>query len=164
MDFFSNLMELAAILPTPPTGTPNELAADGIEFFETWLKRIGGFVAFIGAIKLALNIKNDDTKEQLTSILTMVAGFMICDAVGNLDIFNIPDKYTEAAAKTEFDSIVEFIGDWVRRVGAFGMALGAIMFGFAIKDNDAGAKVNGTKAFVAGAIVVAIAGILETFI
>ncbi len=165
MEIFTDVMDvLATILPNPPTGTPNELLTDGVEFFEVWLKRIGGFVAFAGAIKLALNLRTDDTKEQLSAVLIMVAGFMISDAVSAMDIFNIPATYTEASANIEFDSIVDFIAKWIRRVGAFGILLGSITIGFSIKDNDASSKVTGIKSLIVGAMVVAITGILKTFI
>lgn len=155
---------LANILPTPPVGPPNTLAQEGIEFFGLWISRIGGLVAFIGAIKFALSLKSDDSKEQLLAILTMVSGFMIRAAVMDLSIFNIPASYSVAAANAEFASIMNFIGDWTRRVGALGLFIGAIMFGFAIKDNNATSKVTALKTFVAGAVIAAVSVLLPTFV
>ena len=56
------------------------------------------------------------------------------------------------------------IGRWTRRVGAAGTLVGAVMFGFSIKDNNAVGKVAALKTFAAGAIVVSVSGILHTFI
>lgn len=159
-----DLINLAlAILPNPPSGTPGELAADGITFFSTWIARIGGIVAFIGAIKFALSIKNEDAREQLQSILIMVSGFMIVSAVRSLDIFNFPAVYSEYAANAEFESILDFIGKWVRRVGGLALLLGAIMFGLSIKDNNANSKVSSLKTIASGAITMAVSFILPTF-
>ena len=155
---------LANILPNPPTGTPNELAKDGIEFFSIWIARIGGLVAFIGAIKLALSLKDDNAKEQQLSLLVMISGYMIKAAVSDLNIFHIPAVYSEAAANAEFQAILSFIGKWIRRVGAFGMFMGAVMLGLSMKSNDAGQKVNGLKALSSGGIVVAVSSILSTFV
>ena len=69
---------MAAILPN--TGAPENpayLAQTGLTFFGTWISRIGGLVAFIGAIKFALSIKADETRDQLPALLTMVSGFRI---------------------------------------------------------------------------------------
>lgn len=164
MDILSQFMILLDILPTPPEGTPSELAQNGITFFATWIERCGGLIAFIGAVKLALSIKDDNTKEQMLAILVMVSGFMIKAAVGDLNIFNIPKTYTEAAANAEFQSILKFIGKWTRRVGAFGMFMGAASLGLSMKNHDAGQKVLALRAIASGGIVVAISAILHTFV
>ena len=63
------LSALATILPTTGApGTPATLAQTGLTFFGTWISRIGGLVAFIGAIKFALSIKSDDSREQIPRI------------------------------------------------------------------------------------------------
>lgn len=155
---------LANILPDPPVGTPNELAEKGIEFFGLWIARIGGFVAFAGAIKFALALNTDDSKEQLQSILVMVSGFMVRAAVNELSIFNIPAVYTVAAANAEFKAIMNFIGDWTRRVGALGLLIGAVMFALAIKDNNAVTKISGMKTLMAGAIISSVSLILPYFV
>lgn len=160
MNFITAIM---AILPTPPSGTPAELAADGIGFFGTWIARIGGLIAFIGAIKFALSIKSEDAKEQLQAVLIMVSGFMIVSAVRSIDIFNIPATYSEAAANNEFAAILRFIGKWTRRVGALALLLGSIMFGLSIKDNNANNKVSSLKTISAGAVAMAVSLILPTF-
>ena len=62
-----SLLPVAAILPTLPTvTTPSDLMHGAIEFFNTWIARIGGIVALIGMIKFALSIKNEDARESLT--------------------------------------------------------------------------------------------------
>lgn len=164
MKILSQFAALLMVLPTPPSGTPNELAKDGIAFFATWIARIGGLVAFCGAIKFALSIKDDNSKDQLLAVLVMISGFMIKAAVKDLSIFNIPATYSTAAANAEFEAIMRFIGRWTRRVGALGMFLGAIMFSIAAKNSDAGQKVNGLKTLASGGIVVAVSSILSTFV
>ncbi len=158
------LMCMVNILPDPPSGTPNELAEKGIEFFSLWIDRMGGLVAFIGAIKFALSIKSDDAKEQLQAVLTMISGFMIQAAVGNIDIFQMPAVYTQAAADAEFRAILDFIGSWARRVGALAAFLGAVLFGFAVKDNNAGQKVTALKTIAAGGITMSVAALLSSFV
>ena len=152
---------LAAILPdTGVPANPAVLAQTGLEFFGRWISRIGGLVAFIGAIKFALSIKSDETRDQLPALLTMVSGFMIQAAIANLGIFEL----TTTDAETIFQNILLFIGTWTRRVGAAGTLVGAVMFGFAVKDNNAVGKVAALKTFAAGAIVVSVSGILYTFV
>lgn len=146
---------LADILPTVPTGTPGELAQGAIDFFGIWIGRVGGVVAIVGAVKFALSIKSDDPKEQLQAILIMVSGFMIQSAI-SAGLFDIPVTYTNAAATLEFRSILRWIGRWIRRVGALGFFIGAISFGFAVKDNNAVTKITGLKTMAAGAMAMAL--------
>ncbi len=152
---------LAAILPdTGAPANPAVLAQTGLNFFGTWISRIGGIVAFIGAIKFALSIKSDETRDQLPALLTMVSGFMIQAAINNLGIFAL----ATTDAETIFQNLLLFIRTWTRRVGAAGTLVGAVMFGFAVKDNNAVGKVTALKTFAAGAIVVSVSGILHTFV
>ena len=150
--------------PLPGTTDPAAIAQSGINFFSTWIARIGGIVAFIGAVRFALSIKSDDAREQLQAVLTMVSGFMIVAAVSNLGIFQIPSSYTAAAANAEFAVIMRFIGTWARRVGALAMCIGAVMFGFATKDNNPGSKVTGLKTMAAGGITAAVSTLLPLFV
>lgn len=158
------LLAFFTALPTPPAGTPAEMAEEGITFFTTWIQRIGGIVAFVGAIKLALSLKNDEGREQMTAILTMISGFMITAAVRGLNVFQIPAVYSDAAATTEFQAILTFIGRWMRRAGAAAILFGAIQTALAMKDNNPAPKVNGVKFMAVGGMVCAISVIINTFV
>lgn len=146
------------------TSSVATILKSGIEFFELWISRIGGLVAFVGAIKFALAIKTEDERELMLSILIMVSGFMVMEAVGDFDLFSIPNTYSKAAADAEFEKILKFIGKWTRRVGALGLFAGSIGFGLAIKDNNANTKVNALRGLVAGATAMAVSGLLHTFV
>ena len=152
------LMLLADILPAPPTGTMASLAQNGLNFFSTWIARMGGIIAFVGALKFALSVKNDDAKEQLQSLLIMVSGFMIVSAVRDLSIFST----TVGDVDQQFAEILGFIVKWTRRVGAFALLIGSIMFGLAIKENNASTKVTSLKTITAGAMVIAVSALLPT--
>lgn len=155
---------LLDILPAPPTGTPSQVMQSYIDLLSLWLFRIGGIVAFFGAVKFALSIRSDGSKEQLTSIMTMVSGFMIQSAVKNMNIFNLPSTYSSLAAETEFKSILSFIGKWTGRVGALGLLIGSVIFALAVRDNNASNKIAGAQAMATGGIIVALSAILPTFV
>ncbi len=161
---FALLTAFFTAFPEAPSGSPADMAVEGITFFETWISRIGALVAFAGAVKLCLSLKNDDGREQLTAILTMVSGFMISAAVGGLGVFQIPNTYTEAAATTEFRSILSFVSRWIRRVGAAGFLFGAIMTAMAIKENNPAPKANGVQVMAIGGMIWAISSIINTII
>lgn len=154
---------LASILPEPPSGTPAEIVQNGIDFFSTWIARAGGLIAFIGTIKFALSIKSDDAKEQLQAVLVMISGFMIVSAIRDLSVFNIPDSYSIDTANNEFSAILTFIGKWTRRVGALAFFIGTVMFGFSVKDNNAGGKITSLKTVSAGGLAMAVSAVLPTF-
>ena len=161
----SFLVFLTGILPPEPTGTPAQIAQHGIDFFSLWIARIGGLVAFVGAIKFALGIHSEDARDQIKGLMTMISGFMIAAAVGgSMNLFNIPATYTTAAAETEFSTLLSFIGKWVRRAGAVVVLIGAIMFGLAAKDSNPGTKVTAMKTIVAGGVATSVAVILSTFV
>jgi len=151
---------LLAILPQPPTGTPQQLAAGAITFFTLWIGRLGGIVAAIGAVKFAISIKSEDANEKILAAMTMVSGFMITAAVNNLDVF----QFGAAGADAEFNAIMTFIGQWIGRVGALILLIGSIMFGFSIKDQNPAVKVSALKTIAAGGITSAIAVILPQFV
>jgi hypothetical protein len=155
-----DLSMLLAILPTPPTGTPQQLAAGAITFFTLWIGRLGGIVAAIGAIKFAISIKSEDANEKILAMMTMVSGFMITAAVTNLDVF----QFGAAGADAEFQAIMTFIGTWMGRVGALILFIGSIMFGFSIKDQNPAVKISAMKTIAAGGITSAIAVILPQFV
>ena len=168
LQFASTLMLSGEILLPPDASIASP--SDAVEHllmhidFARWISRVGGLVAFIGAIKFALSIKSEDAREQLQAALIMVSGFMIQAAIGNLGVFNMPDVYTDAAATQEFRSILDFIGGWSRRVGALAMLLGGAIFGLAAKDSNPGSKISGLKTMAAGGMTVAVSGILSTFV
>jgi len=61
-----------------------------VNFFITWLRRIGALVALVGAIMFGLAIKNNDAEQKQQGLLTMVAGFVvwaICMAANLFDLF-----------------------------------------------------------------------------
>ena len=61
-----------------------------LTFFITWLRRIGAAVALIGAIMFGLAIKDNDSNQKQTGLMTMVAGFVvvaICLASSMFDLF-----------------------------------------------------------------------------
>ena len=160
LDLGSNFSTLLAILPTPPTGTPQQLAAGAITFFTLWIARLGGIVAAVGAVKFAISIKSEDANEKILAIMTMVSGFMITAAVNNLGIF----QFGAAGADAEFNAIMAFIGTWMGRVGALILLIGSIMFGFSIKDQNPAVKVSALKTIAAGGITSAVAVILPLFV
>lgn len=100
----------------------------------------------------------------MTAILTMISGFMITAAVRGLNVFQIPAVYSDAAATTEFQAILTFIGRWMRRAGAAAILFGAIQTALAMKDNNPAPKVNGVKFMAVGGMVCAISVIINTFV
>ena len=61
-----------------------------IEFFITWIRRIGMMIAFVGAIMFALAVKNNDSEQKQSGLITMVDGFIVaalCAASSMFDLF-----------------------------------------------------------------------------
>ena len=60
-----------------------------INFFATWIGRIGLVVAFVGGIMFALAIKNDDADAKTRGLMTMASGFVVFALTLSLDLFGI---------------------------------------------------------------------------
>ncbi len=66
------------------------------------------------------------------------------------------DSTTGATAESSYNTVLTFFITWLRRIGAAVALIGGIMFGLAIKDNNADQKQAGLMTMVAGFVVVAI--------
>ena len=60
-----------------------------IQFFATWIGRIGLVVGFIGAVMFGLAIKNDDADAKTRGLMTMASGFVVYAVTFALDMFGI---------------------------------------------------------------------------
>ena len=60
-----------------------------INFFATWLGRIGLIVGFVGAVMFGLAIKNDDADAKTRGLMTLAAGFVVFAVTQALDMFMV---------------------------------------------------------------------------
>ena len=58
-----------------------------IDFFATWIGRIGLIVGFVGGIMFALAIKNDDADAKTRGLMTLAAGFVVFALTQAVDMF-----------------------------------------------------------------------------
>jgi len=80
----------SAAAPAAPAGGGAEATYQTvINFFITWLTRIGMLVALVGAIMFALAIKSNDAEQKQAGLLTMVAGFVVAAVCGAANMFNL---------------------------------------------------------------------------
>lgn len=60
-----------------------------INFFATWIGRIGLIVGFVGAVMFGLAIKNDDADAKTRGLMTLAAGFVVFAVTKALDMFMV---------------------------------------------------------------------------
>ncbi len=63
----------------------NEPFNEVVNFFATWIGRIGLVVGFIGAVQFGLAIKNDDADAKTRGLMTMAAGFVVFGVTAAVD-------------------------------------------------------------------------------
>ncbi len=68
-----------------------------------------------------------------------------------------------AGAEEAYQKTIDFFVTWFRRVGMMVAFVGAIMFGLAIKNDDAERKQSGLITMVAGFVVAALCGVVDIF-
>lgn len=68
-----------------------------------------------------------------------------------------------SSAETAYQDVIDFFVTWIRRLGAVIALVGGIMFGLAIKDNNADQKQAGLMTLIAGFVVVAITAAVDMF-
>lgn len=108
-DFFMNLKEkkdklavrlatyfVSAVTLAAPAFAESEGGGGGeeqfttvINFFATWIGRIGLIVGFIGAVMFGLAIKNDDADAKTRGLMTLAAGFVVFGVTKALDMFMV---------------------------------------------------------------------------
>ena len=69
---------------------------------------------------------------------------------------------TASGADASFDNMIDFITTWFTRIGLAVGLVGGIMFGLAIKDDNADGKQRGLMTLVAGLVVAAICAAART--
>lgn len=75
---------------TATTGTSTETTYQTvINFFVTWIRRIGMMVAFVGAIMFGLAIKNNDAEQKQNGLMTLIAGFVVAAVCAGVDMFDL---------------------------------------------------------------------------
>lgn len=69
----------------------------------------------------------------------------------------------DTVGKTQFDELIGFFATWIGRIGGVIALVGAIMFGFAQKSEDAEGKQRAVNTMVSGIIVFAVCQAADWF-
>lgn len=67
-------------------------------------------------------------------------------------------------AEATFNEVINFFADWIGRIGLIVAFVGAVMFGLAIKNDDADAKTRGLMTMASGFVVYAVTFVLDKFL
>ena len=89
---FPNLKMDEVAVPEQPAGSSYD-AEQGfssiVDFFVTWIQKVGGLVALVGGIMFCLAIKNNDAEQKQSGLLTLVAGFAVIAICGAISYFGL---------------------------------------------------------------------------
>ena len=80
-----------------------------IEFFATWIGRIGLVVGFVGAIMFGLAIKNDDAEAKTRGLMTLASGFVVFAVTQALNLFMGTSGSSGGATTAAVDMISNFL-------------------------------------------------------
>lgn len=68
---------------------PDAMFNNTVNFFATWIGRIGLVVALVGAVMFGLAIKNDDADGKTRGLMTLVSGIVVFAVTKSLDLFGL---------------------------------------------------------------------------
>lgn len=69
-----------------------------VQFFATWIGRVGLVVGFVGAVMFGLAIKNDDAEAKTRGLMTLASGFVVFAVTGMLQMFGVGGSGSGATA------------------------------------------------------------------
>ena len=111
-----------------------------------------------------LTAVNKKRKQLVTSITTMVTMAMVTAVTAFADDTSGGGGGTMSnAGEEQFNQLINFFATWIGRIGLVVAFVGAIMFGLAVKNEDAEAKTRGLMTMVSGIIVFAVTKSLNLF-
>lgn len=124
-------------------------------------------VLSLGMILTFTAVSASAAEAQAAEIITMEVQAdtgMKFTPVANVTVMANQQQQTTTAsnADTSFDSMIDFITTWFTRIGLAVGLVGGIMFGLAIKDDNADGKQRGLMTLVAGLVVAAICAAART--
>lgn len=79
----------ACTIVASAAGTAEATYQNTINYFITWTRRVGGMLAFVGAIMFGFAIKNEDAERKQTGLITMVSGFVVAALCLASSMFNL---------------------------------------------------------------------------
>lgn len=105
---------------------------------------------------------------RIRAVRRITTGFMLASMMMSLmGMTAFADEATSAAAGGEgvetFNTVVEFIVDWVARIGLVVGFIGAVQFALGFKDDSADGKTRGLMCLASGFIVFAVAKAYDMF-
>jgi len=122
----------------------------------------------VNAVEMTVGTKR---KNLILSVVLVVGAILFYVAFAYIGVYGTdtpaPTPPPTATGGTEADelwnTIAGFIGTWVFRLGGVVLFVGGIMFGLGWKSDDAEGKSRGISTMIAGAIVMGLAGMVDTF-
>lgn len=118
-----------------------------------------------GSFFSALNAKRKKIISLITTAFTMLmmtSATAFAEAAGG-NAGNAGGNVGNGEGEEMFNSVIGFFALWIGRIGLVVGFIGAIMFGLAIKNDDADAKTRGLMTMASGFVVFAITKALNLF-
>lgn len=69
-----------------------------------------------------------------------------------------------SASEAKWQTVIDFLGDWIRRMGGAFIIVGLITFGFSWKEDNAAGKTVGLNTIIGGCIVFAVGASMWLFL
>lgn len=86
---FPNLKMDEEVVETGSSYNAEQGFSSIVNFFVTWIQKVGGLVALVGGIMFCLAIKNNDAEQKQSGLLTLVAGFAVIAICGAISYFGL---------------------------------------------------------------------------
>lgn len=115
-------------------------------------------------LKKKMSVLNAKRKKIIASVSTAATMWMLSAATAFADGEGGGGGGMDTTVGSDqFYSVINFFGTWIGRIGLVVGFVGAVMFGLAIKNDDADAKTRGLMTLASGFVVFAITKAISFF-
>lgn len=160
-----------ALIPADEIQTVSFISKYGsiLKLIIIWVEYLGLAMAFFGAIQLGYGYKSEDADDKNKGLRSVIAGLIVYTIAGAgnffiTDVMSSADILSVNNSTSIYSTVMGFVARWAQYLGMAMSFFGALQAALSLKSFDAGGKIKGINAVVAGLIVFTVSSGISFFV